>query len=648
MKLRLIGLEAAGHDLLVACGRYFQENGLSAFLDQRRVIRLTTQPFQSALTALTAQADGLLPAARDRLLLRRSLAYLFFGGPVKELQERLNRVGAAGQAPDGPLPETTQALRFLARLHQRLAGAAEQERFWRTLRDNLHAHVKELEADQQWLGPDWLITPATPLDHVGQTFSFAHLGRELMEAVLLEQENHRQLLAGLGTLDAAVDVVVIAFAVSDSFGAEGACMLAQAVRRVLQYPEANRIVAVLGLGVYNAAVNSLDGRLVGEYLRAHRDGNPFDGLILRSSAAPNLGTRCAEVLAAVAQSSDPATVQIENPDSNQIQRDFGKSVVSCGYAAQAPGAAPPAGATNPLLALYLRALADWKAAHCRPLDNTFALFSTAQRELGTLAVQRDAPWPTESDAPNWVRCLWNGAPAGDLERATARKVVVYAGHGRTFSGADLQALRARLAADFPRARTVVYKYGFETEEANGAPRPPHLALFVVDALETTALDLFRTFLARYVAVHDPAPPSVVVGTPRAAALNDRLLARALVTEPTLDAEWEPPVLPVPGGTAYPTCVRPSLLGGFDESAGTRWRATIAELVEGERLDEAMLALQAQAVHLTVRKVPVFLIREADEQRRTADWLADVLCGLNWLCNDEVQRRAVNRPLAALL
>jgi len=60
------------------------------------------------------------------------------------------------------------------------------------------------------------------------------------------------------------------------------------------------------------------------------------------------------VLASVALSSDPATIQIDNPDSNQLQRDFGRRLVSFGYAEMPEGDALPggAGAGGPLMALY--------------------------------------------------------------------------------------------------------------------------------------------------------------------------------------------------------------------------------------------------------------------------------------------------------
>src|SRR5262249_57185826 len=89
-----------------------------------------------------------------------------------------------------------------------------------------------------------------------------------------------------------------------SFGGSGADELAHAIREKLQELNHNRIVALIGLAIYERNVDVLDGRYVADYLRINRDGNGFDGLIARSRV-PEAIQGFGPILATIAMASDP-------------------------------------------------------------------------------------------------------------------------------------------------------------------------------------------------------------------------------------------------------------------------------------------------------------------------------------------------------
>src|SRR5262249_23860950 len=228
------------------------------------------------------------------------------------------------------------------------------------------------------------------------------------------------LAKGLGMVsaDVPVDVVAIAFSVGDSFGGSGADELAHAIREILQELNHNRIVALIGLAVYERNVDVLDGRYVGDYLRINREGNGFDGLIARSRA-PEAIQGFGPILATIAMASDPRVIQIDNPDANQLQRDFGKSLVSCGHGESAP---PADSVAQPqLITLYNNAKASLFEHHTHqaPFD-LLNLFEQAVKDLR----QSMPSW----QPPRWIaKVLSNPNVLGSIECETARKVVAYVG-----------------------------------------------------------------------------------------------------------------------------------------------------------------------------------------------------------------------------
>ena len=110
----------------------------------------------------------------------------------------------------------------------------------------------------------------------------------------------------------------------------------------------------------------LDGRYVGDYLRMNREGNGFDGLIARSRM-PEAVQGFGPILATIAMASEPRVIQIDNPDANQLQRNFGKSLVSCGH-----GETPAAESCRQpqLLTLYNNAKADLFEHHTHQAPST--------------------------------------------------------------------------------------------------------------------------------------------------------------------------------------------------------------------------------------------------------------------------------------
>ena len=95
--------------------------------------------------------------------------------------------------------------------------------------------------------------------------------------------------------------------------------------------------------------------------------------------------------------------------------------------------------------------------------------------------------------PPWVEKLQaDPASRGLIECETARKLVAYVGYDDAMTGSEINQMREALAKDFPRARTVIYKYHVGDVVMWAGKRPP-LALAVppaqAEAIPTAALHL---------------------------------------------------------------------------------------------------------------------------------------------------------------
>lgn len=761
MKIRLIGVGEEGAEVVRRCTEYFDHKGVATLLESRQIVLPTTPAYASAYTklktTLSIVRDGktvnLLQTPQEDRHFRGALAWLFFDGygarpvltrppepgrPIALATDRhwvrfVSPTGS-GTADDGR-PADLRALQ--GDLFERVRKIGLWDQFELALKGEFTTHAVEMARSSRALGGAWLVTPALPLVNAQFVSMTTSIGEELMNSILSVQENHQRLLDRLGEIDCDVDFVAIAFSTADSFAAGGAEVLARAVRRVLQHPDANRIVAVLGLGIAVRSTDGLNGKTVGQYLRIHHQANGFDGLIVRpaepdeqppagasgraATGRAGTATAYAKMLAAIAMASDPKMIQVDNPDANQLQRDFGKRLFASGYAdvsqlPPAPAGSPPVpaapspGSAMRLVELYEMAKRDFILRHVHRAGR----HTEAGREE-TVIVQRDgSPNPilqqfrNSTDllgavsgatagrrVPTWRRPGWVDALAalgsatltpeqlGRIECATARKVIAYVGHNGGLDGAELQALRDRVARDFPRARTVVYKYSIkEVESWAGGARPagaapvappaaapvppplppsspqfgarkidPHFMLCVVDCFETNAVMAVWDFLERRMQVRDPAVTDGAFldhrGQDRALAqrTKSRLAGRALLSVPSAVPNdpaapgWEPAFLGA-DKVRHLSCVTDSILGGVDERNVGRIGKPILDAFGPEYVDTSNLEQEAQTVFATVKKVRVFLTREAADRQYQPEDVADLLCGLNMLCNEELDTRRV--------
>jgi hypothetical protein len=728
MNIRLIGLGDVGQEVVVAVSQYFHAKQIVSLLETKKVVKFTTRQCSDTLNNLRgatnnaeAAAHGVSCSSPEALRsLRRALAYLFFGGPDDELEKRGHELLDA----DGPDLEVSAAGRphveFLQGLYVNLAKVPGLRNTFRThLSAGIFAHQAFLRAQEPMLGKDWLITPDLPVEEADLKSRFSSIGREMMKRILRSRDNKRERLTkGLGLVSAEVpvDVVAIAFSVGDSFGGSGAKELAHAIREILQELNHNRIVALIGLAVYERNVDVLDGCYVSDYLRINREGNGFDGLIARSRV-PEAIQGFGPILATIAMASDPRVIQIDNPDANQLQRDFGKSLVSCGHGQ--PGHGAESNGQAPLLTLYQNAKADLFRHHAHPSSfELLKLFHDLVKE-----VRQGVPtW----QPPRWVeKLLANPNQLGVIECETARKVVAYVGYDDAMQGNQINQLREALARDFPRARTVLYKYrvgdvmlwagkplpkaqavtpaadesskpGAAEPKARVSPLPegralpvavavapargngqgghggdsppmiapprrpvalavpgpparlapsglqPHVALFVVDSLETAALERFYDFLLNHVTVRhrDGRHLSWHGGDAQLIkTIVSRLLARSLVSVPGVGREWSPPFA-TSAKTRYLSCPKDTILGGVSEEFVRQLGAAVEEVVVGETIEASELQGEVAKVYETVNTEQMPLLRKSRQQRMEAKDVAEVLSGLNWLCNEELEKRKV--------
>jgi hypothetical protein len=708
MNIRLIGLGDVGQEVVTAVSQYFQARQIVNLLESKKVVKLTTREYSDTLNNLRgatnnaeAAACGVSCSSPEALRsLRRALAYLFFGGPDDEFEARGHELLDA-DTPDLVISEEGKPhAEFLQGMYANLGKVPGLRNTFRThLSAGIFAHQAFLRSQEPLLGKDWLITPDLPLEESDLKSRFASIGREMMKRILKSKYDKRERLTqglGLVAADVPVDVVAIAFSVGDSFGGSGADELAHAIREILQELNHNRIVALIGLAVYERNVDVLDGRYVGEYLAINRESNGFDGVIARSRV-PEAIQGFGPILATIAMASDPRVIQIDNPDANQLQRDFGKSLVSVGHGQSST----TSDSTTPqLLSLYNSARADLYKHHTTPGGfELLRLFQEVIKEARA-AVPNWQP-------PRWLeRYLANPNQPGLIECETARKVVAYVGYDDTMQGNQINQLREALARDFPRARTVLYKYhvgdvvmwagkplpmaqpvstpvvanGTGTVIAGAAtdvlpikssnvpappvrmtnvPRPgpaptnpamllppsglkPHVALFVIDSLETAALERYCDYLLNHVTVRHRDGRALSWHGGDAQLIKTivlRLLARSLISVPGVGRDWTPPFID-PSKTRYLSCPRDTILGEVSDEFVRLLRSAVEEVVVGETIEASALQGEVAKVYETVNTEQMPLLRKSRSQRLEAQEVADVLGGLNWLCNEELEKRKV--------
>jgi len=298
-----------------------------------------------------------------------------------------------------------------------------------------------------------------------------------------------------------VDIVAIAFSAGDSFGIDGAELLAEEIRSALKHPEATRVIATLGFAVYERDVNEAqDGRCAARYLGLTNLRGQLDGLVIRprpgiDQSAMTKGLGFPQLLASLAMASDPTVIQIDNPDANQLQRDFGRRLFAAGFAdaAGVPKIEPTVDAGNPmnLSEMYRQAKQNLLQWHCTDQGLEKVWHTLAEQVRGLSG--RSANWA--KNKPKWLDLVQppttGGGAARPLEFEMARKVVAYIGHNGQLNAQELQDLRRQIYQDFPRARTVIYKYGISfsghTRAAvPAAPVVPSLARPAASATITRA------------------------------------------------------------------------------------------------------------------------------------------------------------------
>jgi hypothetical protein len=683
MNIRLIAVGEAGQRVAADCMTYFRDSHLEGLIESTQVIRLTTGAYVQTFANLSAAAQAELRAPERRRALRAALAHLFFCGPPTQLRQRRAdllahlqepppRNGKSPAPPKVPLAPNPHR-DFVRSLTERLAATGRLDAFLTQLDRGIEAHLTEMTDGARLFGPDSLITPELPLTVSERQFRPRHagIGSQLMARILRSSAGRDRLTAGLGLVSCPVDVVVIAFSAGDSFGCVGAELLARSIRETLQELNHNRIVAVIGVAVYEEGSDrALDGRCAGDYLRANRENNAFDGLIARGTA-PNPEQGFGPLLATIAMASDPRIIQLNHPDSNQIQRDFGKSLVSAGHSQAVIPTGQPVQAN--VLTLYQKALANLWANHTLAQALPFQEeLRRARDELRHASERWEGPgWLDDALAPP------QEDRRGAVERKTARKVIAYVGHAEAMPAEQISALKEALLQDFPAARSVVYVYRLgdvqlftqrptvppsgdapaapETAGAAGGPAPaplqPHLALFVVDCLETRALERYADFLFRSITVRerpngrplDPKNGQFAMARERWL----RLIARGLLSIPSVDPAWAP-VFADSDKTKLRHAVADTVLGEPDRDFLARFATAVRELVDGEAVHPGTLQQEVTKVYETVNTEQFSLAQRTRQYKLTADDVADVLAGLNWLCNEALDRRRVAQPLSAML
>src|SRR4051794_11660861 len=113
MNNRLIGLGGGGEEVVGGCSQDFPAQQNVSLLESKKVVKLTTREYADTLNNLrgatnnsAAAAHGVSCSSPESMRsLRRALAYLFFGGPDDELEQRGHEI----QEADSPELEVSEA-----------------------------------------------------------------------------------------------------------------------------------------------------------------------------------------------------------------------------------------------------------------------------------------------------------------------------------------------------------------------------------------------------------------------------------------------------------------------------------------------------------------------------------------------------------
>jgi hypothetical protein len=175
---------------------------------------------------------------------------------------------------------------------------------------------------------------------------------------------------------------------------------------------------------------------------------------------------------------------------------------------------------------------------------------------------------------------------------------------------------------------------------------PHVALFVIDSLETAALERFCDFLLNHITVRHRDGRALSWHGGDAQLIKTivlRLLARSLISVPAVGREWSPPFA---DGTKsrYLSCPRDTILGDVSHDFVRLVRAAVEEVVVGETIEASALQGEVAKVYETVNTEQMPLMRKSRQQRLEAGHVAAVLSGLNWLCNEDLEKRKVTCSL----
>lgn len=704
-------------------------------IEKVRVLKLTTAPYCKLYNRLEQMAkEHLARHPHGRQCLRRTLGHIFYG-LEGSLDERLADVKDQKAMADEKL---SRAIIGFQKCFRSLAKEQKLQ-FTLAIQEFVKQHQEELQTNDELFGKSSLIVPDIPLVETKACYPRnAGVGTKYANRIMRDEKKRQELLRGLGVTndprgEQGVDVVVIVFSMNDAFGGEGARIICNHIRETLEDPDANRIVATVGFGLYDESSNAhIDGRYFGSHMKIDEDRrDKFDGLLTHPHNK-EAGQRLADVLMMYGLSADRESKHIDNPDSNQIQRD-------CAMSTSAVGVAKVEGSFRSLVELYQRAKQDCFRSHDL---KELSFMPTLRTQVAELQ-QAYPDW----ECPRWLAKLTSKERAfGDMLQETARKLIIYVGHNNEVPGPQFYELRRLIQSDFPRARTVIYKYSLSNEksplikenllesegdaETKAAQEPPeettaktqapekeadkqatpvkkkrkarrkekekdpkedkvgphhvptHLGIFVVDSFEPVAAERITKWLEEHVtikdaiaqdgasnayketvsrtgqavyefeshSIHEPRTtlyPDQSTTKAKARNLKHTMIARALISKPGIDSMWGPDFFARDLRTA--SCADGSVQGGLDEQFCKKFQMVASCLVgEGESSPENVLLQETSAASETVRTVQSTLKQEALNSHKTSEWIANVLAGLNWVCNETIPRRKVQRSVACFL
>lgn len=478
-------------------------------------------------------------------------------------------------------------------------------------------------------------------------------GAELMESIL--STCGEEIFHGLGHVagGSTTDIVVVLTDLENGFGQGGATKLIADVRRRLEAPGANRMVAFIACGLFSGN-NERFAPFAGDYTSIGSSTDSlalYDGLWPLNQETEGIDQLLVNALLTITKSSDYRNQPWNAPDSSQIVRDFGKNLIQFSFAKEAPNNPNRTQPEQRLTSLFEQAYQRY-LSNCTAIQCTDTLNDIRRAALGLFRLH------PEWKAPALFKPLQEEREhfAGHIERFSAKKLILFVGSDQEIQPCDLDSLRQRAIESFPNANIVIYNaFSYQTalqnENHQQADESIYIGFFVVDALSVHFIHAFFNWICNHFAFSLPEivrdiQPGIhrAWNWPAAREVLRRFLLRSLFTIP----RFSPFTVNDFTNNVLAHLASPSNVESFIPENLALFERSIHEVFPFPEKTPEGIDLEHRLCSWSVQR-RAYALRDATlQQLQKSNFLARVLAGLNIRANTYNQKALINRRFFEIL